>query len=311
MTESQVLIEKGYAQLSCGSKRPSQYSGAARRKEVSVIMTLVLASLILAPTSSSASSDVVSSINKVRAQGCPGRHGGQAPLRESSRLDAVAKQLARGADLRGAQNSVGYHAVASAAVEISGIPDNGELDRILGRQFCSAATQPEFREIGFFRHGADMWIALAQPFTPPVAKDMSAISLRVLTLTNEARSHARHCGGTLFPAVPPLTLNASLERAALEHSKDMAAHNYMDHSGHDGSSPADRITRTGYKWRMVGENLASGIVTPEEAVAGWVQSPHHCENLMTARFTEMGLAFAVNPATDGGVYWTQTFGTTH
>ena len=89
----------------------------------------------------------------------------------------------------------------------------------------------------------------------------------------------------------------------------MAVNRYMDHTGRDGSSPADRITRTGYKWRMVGENLASGIMTPEEAVAGWLQSPHHCENLMTPRFTEMGVAFAVNAATDAGVYWTQTFGT--
>jgi uncharacterized protein YkwD len=100
-----------------------------------------------------------------------------------------------------------------------------------------------------------------------------------------------------------------LERAALDHSQDMAAHNYMDHTGRDGSSPADRITRTGYKWRLVGENLASGMMTPDEAVAGWLQSPHHCVNLMTARFAEMGLAFAVNPSTDAGVYWTQTFGT--
>jgi uncharacterized protein YkwD len=104
-------------------------------------------------------------------------------------------------------------------------------------------------------------------------------------------------------------LNPLLDRAALEHSKDMAQHNYMDHTGRDGSSPADRITRTGYKWRMVGENLASGVLTPEEAVSGWVHSPHHCENLMTARFTQMGIAFAVNPSTDAGIYWTQTFGT--
>jgi len=113
----------------------------------------------------------------------------------------------------------------------------------------------------------------------------------------------------MFPAVLPLTLNESLERAALDHSQDMAGHNYMDHTGRDGSSPADRITRTGYKWQLVGENLASGMMTPDEAVAGWLQSPHHCANLMTARFAEMGLAFAVNPSTDAGVYWTQTFGT--
>jgi uncharacterized protein YkwD len=270
----------------------------------------MLAGLMLALTPLCASADVVSSVNEVRAQGCPGRHGAPAPLRESSRLDAVAKQLARGVDLRQAEKVAGYHAVTSASVEISGVPDSGAVDRIIGRQFCSAATEPEFRDIGIFRRGTVVWIALAQPFTPPLPKDAAAISLRVLALTNKARSHERRCGGTLFPAAPPLSLNASLEQAALEHSKDMAGHNYMDHTGHDGSSPADRITRTGYRWRMVGENLATGVITPEDAVAGWVQSPHHCANLMTARFTDMGIAFAVNPTTDGDIYWTQTFGTT-
>jgi uncharacterized protein YkwD len=61
---------------------------------------------------------------------------------------------------------------------------------------------------------------------------------------------------------------------------------------------------------MVGENLASGVMTAEEVVNGWLHSPHHCANLMTGRFTEMGIAFAINPRTDSGVYWTQTFGTT-
>jgi uncharacterized protein YkwD len=269
---------------------------------------LIATMLVLVPLSAAA--DVVSSVNKVRAQGCPGGRGGKVSLRENSRLNAVAKQLARGADLRWAQREAGYHAVTSASIEISGVPDSGDIERIVGRQFCAASTEPAFREIGTYRRGTDVWIALAQPFTPPTPRDAVAISRRVLALTNDARSHARRCGGTAFAAAPPLSLNASLERAAFDHSRDMASHNYMDHTGRDGSSPADRITRAGYRWRMVGENLASGIMTPEEAVAGWLQSPHHCANLMTARFSEMGIAFAVNPKTDSGVYWTQTFGTT-
>ena len=269
---------------------------------------LVLTLLALVPLTAAA--DIVSSVNKVRAQGCPGRRGGEVPLRESRQLDAVARQLARGIDLRRAEKEASYHAVTSASVEISGVPDSGDIERIVGRQFCSASTEPGFREIGAFRRGTDVWIALAQPFSPPLARDAAAISRRVLELTNDARAHARRCGGTYFPAVPPLTLNLALEQAALEHSRDMATHNYMDHTGRDGSSPADRITRTGYKWRLVGENLASGMMTPDEAVSGWLLSPHHCANLMTARFAEMGLAFGVNPSTDAGVYWTQTFGTT-
>jgi uncharacterized protein YkwD len=276
----------------------------------SPVLRHLLMVLMLALTPLAASADVVSSVNKVRAQGCPGRHGIGGPLRESSRLNAVAKQLARGIDLRRAEKDAGYHAVASASVRISGVPDSGDIERIIGQQFCSASTEPEFREIGTFRRGTDVWIALAQPFTPPAARDAAAISRRVLALTNAARSHARRCGGTAFAAAPPLSLNGLLERAALEHAVDMAAHDYMDHTGRDGSSPADRITHTGYKWRLVGENLASGIMTPEEAVAGWLESPHHCANLMAARFSEMGVAFAVNPGTDAGVYWTQTFGTT-
>jgi uncharacterized protein YkwD len=270
----------------------------------------ILVFLMLVLTPLTAAADVIGAVNQVRAQGCPGRRGVGSALNESSRLNAVARQLARGTDLRRAQKEAGYHAVASASVRISGVPVDGDVERIVERQFCSPSTDPVFREIGTFRRGTDVWIALAQPFSPPAARNTAAISRRVLELTNEARSRARRCGRTTFAAAPLLSLNASLERAALEHSRDMAINGYMDHTGRDGSSPADRITRTGYKWRMVGENLASGIMTPEETVAGWLQSPHHCENLMTSRFTEMGVAFAVNPATDAGVYWTQTFGTT-
>ena len=89
----------------------------------------------------------------------------------------------------------------------------------------------------------------------------------------------------------------------------MANHGYMDHTGRDGTTPADRVSRAGYKWKAIGENLASGIMTPEDAVNGWVGSPHHCENLMSSRFSEMAVAYAANPSSSGGIYWTQMFGT--
>jgi uncharacterized protein YkwD len=265
--------------------------------------------IILALTPLAAAADVVSSINKVRAQGCPGRPGGEAPLAESRQLDAIARELEHGIDLQRAEKEAHYLAETSASLEMSGVPDDSALERVLNKQFCSAATGPEFREIGIYRRGDALWIVLVQPFTPPSAGDAPAVSRRVLELTNAARARARRCGRTLFPAAPPLTLNVALERAALEHSRDMAAHNYMDHRGHDGSMPAERISRAGYSWRIVGENLASGVMTPDEAVDVWLHSPHHCANLMDRSFTQMGIAFAVNPRTDEGSYWTQTFGT--
>src|SRR5256885_12935684 len=60
------------------------------------------------------------------------------------------------------------------------------------------------RDIGTYRRGPDVWLLVASPFAPPAPSDRQAISRRVLELTNEARSHARHCGAEAFPAAPPL-----------------------------------------------------------------------------------------------------------
>ena len=66
----------------------------------------------------------------------------------------------------------------------------------------------------------------------------------------------------------------------------------------------DRALRAGYKWRTIGENIASGQRTAQEAVQGWLDSPGHCANIMNAAFAEMGVGYAVNPAR-GTLYWTQ------
>jgi uncharacterized protein YkwD len=105
-----------------------------------------------------------------------------------------------------------------------------------------------------------------------------------------------------------LTLESHLTSAALEHARDLARHNMLEHTGSDGSTPDQRVTRAGYKWRATGENIASGPTTPEEVMAGWLASPGHCENIMSPRFKEMGIAWVVDPKSASGVYWAQTFG---
>jgi uncharacterized protein YkwD len=134
------------------------------------------------------------------------------------------------------------------------------------------------------------------------------VSQRVLELTNQARSQDRLCGSDYFVAAGPVTLSPVLHDAALAHSRDMARHNYFEHRSPAGSEPGSRATEAGYRWRVVGENLAAGITTPEEAVKGWIGSPHHCANLMDPRFTQMGVAFAVDQSSDMAIYWTQLFG---
>jgi uncharacterized protein YkwD len=88
----------------------------------------------------------------------------------------------------------------------------------------------------------------------------------------------------------------------------MAGLSFFSHTGSDGSQVAERARRSGYAWRSVGENIAAGQMTAEAAMQGWIKSPSHCANLMQPGYTEMGLAFAVNPQSESGVYWVQVFG---
>jgi uncharacterized protein YkwD len=152
------------------------------------------------------------------------------------------------------------------------------------------------------------WIVLAAPLVPPAASDVASVSRRVLELVNAARSKSRRCGWKRFEPAPALTLSIALQQAASVQASDMAARSALSHAGGDGSTPAERATRAGYRWRFVGENIASGQSTPEQVVGEWVDSPHHCANLMSADFTEMGIAWAADPKSAGGIYWAQVFG---
>ncbi|WP_082869759.1 CAP domain-containing protein [Deinococcus puniceus] len=129
---------------------------------------------------------------------------------------------------------------------------------------------------------------------------------RVLTLTNAARAQARTCGTTSFPAAAPLTANAQLGQAAQGHAADMAAKNYFSHTSQDGRTMAQRVSATGYAWRSIGENIAAGQTTPEAVVDGWLKSPGHCRNIMSASFTELGVGYAAGGSYSH--YWVQDFG---
>jgi uncharacterized protein YkwD len=254
-----------------------------------------------------ARADVVDSVNTVRRGGCGGLPAVSA-LAHSTGLDAVARELSGGAALREAQRSAGYHAASSFSVSVSGVPASGDVREIIARQFCREVSNPAFREIGTYRRGEQVWIAFAEPFAPPKTAEHAAIEARILALVNAARAQARRCGATAFAAAPPVALNETLNGAARDYAAMMARYGYMAHTGHDGSSPAERVTRAGYHWRETGENLASGIMSAEAVVAGWVRSPEHCANLMDAVFTEIGVGYAVNPRDEAGVYWALEFG---
>ncbi|MFD4243966.1 CAP domain-containing protein [Streptomyces sp. NPDC058525] len=132
-----------------------------------------------------------------------------------------------------------------------------------------------------------------QPSTPPTAAP-SGPAAEVVALVNQERAKA---------GCSALTVNAKLTTAALNHSKDMAAHSNMSHTGSDGSDPGQRITRAGYAWMTYGENVAYGYSTPEQVMTGWMNSPGHRENILNCSFKEIGVGLA-----QPNSYWTQSFG---
>jgi uncharacterized protein YkwD len=128
---------------------------------------------------------------------------------------------------------------------------------------------------------------------------------------NAARARPRHCGDKFFAAAPPLQSNALLRRAAEAHAQDMISHDYFAHSGYDGSTPAQRVTATGYRYQIVGENIASGPDSAAEAADGWLASPAHCENIMDPRFSDSGIAYAATASGTPHIYWVQEFAAPH
>ncbi|WP_198372447.1 CAP domain-containing protein [Roseomonas rosulenta] len=106
----------------------------------------------------------------------------------------------------------------------------------------------------------------------------------------------------------PLTLDPRLSRAALDHSFDMLRRNQLGHAGSDGSDPGRRITRAGFAWRSYRENVGAGYQDLRQAMAGWMNSPGHRDNILAADVTQVGLGFAAGPGLMPGniprLFWT-------
>jgi len=272
---------------------------------MSAIAFLLMLLALFASHVALAEQDLVAVINAIRAQGCADHSGVKPALRPNSLLDRVAQALASEQSLREAMIDAGYRAVQSATLEASS--SDAAIKRALAERGCKDIVDPVYRDVGVAERANTAWIVLAAPFLPPSANQAQAISRHMLELVNEARAQRRRCGWMRFDAAPPLVLSVTLQRAALAHAHDMADRSILSHDGRDGSTPAERATRAGYLWHVVGENIAAGQPTPKQVVAEWVRSPRHCTNLMSADFSEMGVAYAVEPRSAAGIYWVQVF----
>ena len=268
--------------------------------------------LLLAFSPVGAASDLYAVVNRLRAgdDHCAIAVA-LAPLKRQGALERVARDLSQGRELKQSLNAVGYRATRFHALSIRGEGiDVRAQEMLTAPRYCQQLQDAAMTEVGIYVDARDLWIVMAAPFAASLGISEEAAGQRVLDLVNRARAAPRYCGNRAFSAVRPVRWNDTLAEVSRLHAEEMARYSYLSHSGRDGSDPAQRAERAGYRYRAIGENIAGGgQMKPEDAVAGWLKSPPHCANLMDPAFTEMGVAYAVDPKSELGVYWSQSFGT--
>jgi uncharacterized protein YkwD len=100
-------------------------------------------------------------------------------------------------------------------------------------------------------------------------------------------NHVRQLNG-----LAPLRYDASLERAARFHSREMVATHVFAHGAF-----GERMARFAVSGSLAGENLAWGVGargTARGIVAAWLASPEHRANLLRASFTRVGVGEIVD-----------------
>ncbi|HEY4949090.1 MAG TPA: CAP domain-containing protein [Candidatus Acidoferrales bacterium] len=185
----------------------------------------------------------------------------------------------------------------------------------------STPTRSPFRLAGHIkRYGSTILAALLLALLPATSLSSQAvpqrasfqnrtsqIELQMWELVNRDRADPSYSSETRGRA-PALQWDDRLAAVARMHSEEMARDGYFSHEGADGSSPANRVSMAGIKWRSTGENIANcrGV---SEAESTFMNEPkfqqNHRWNILNVNYTHVGVGVARAP--DGSLYITQEF----
>lgn len=109
---------------------------------------------------------------------------------------------------------------------------------------------------------------------------------------------------TSAAGVSPLILDDSLCNAASMRSLEMDYAQNMSHTRPDGRSFYTVFKEFNISYRYSGENIAWGYTSPKSVVEAWKNSPSHYENMISSKFTKLGVGYSQNSQSP---YWTQLF----
>lgn len=102
----------------------------------------------------------------------------------------------------------------------------------------------------------------------------------LIDLTNEVRKDNN---------LPPLKPNLLLQHAAILKGSDMRDKKYFSHTGPEGTAPWHWISLAGYHFSHAGENLALNFKSSTEIEKAWLDSPKHRNNILDARYEDIGI----------------------
>ncbi|MDR3287865.1 MAG: CAP domain-containing protein [Peptococcaceae bacterium] len=122
----------------------------------------------------------------------------------------------------------------------------------------------------------------SNPSSVPSATELSADEQEMLNLVNKERAAA---------GVQPLQIDLRLVAAARAKAADMKTNNYFDHTSPTYGSPWALMQSFGLTVQWAGENIG-GNQTVAAAMAAWMQSSGHRENILDPRFTHLGVGVA-------------------
>jgi hypothetical protein len=134
----------------------------------------------------------------------------------------------------------------------------------------------------------------------PVRAQVGDSAAEFYALVNQMRVDA---------GLAPYGWSQALAGSAQRHADDLAAHQLASHTGSDGSTPAQRVAEAGYAaWgdgQVVGENFWSGHGTVADALDWFMGDPPHRENILSARYREVGIGVATDA--EGSSYYVLDF----
>jgi len=115
----------------------------------------------------------------------------------------------------------------------------------------------------------------------------------VLRLVNEERAKV---------GAEPLTFSRDLIASAYVRATELPLK--FSHTRPNGSKCFTAMAQRGH---ILGENLAGGQTSPKQVVKAWMDSKSHRDNILSKKFTEIGVVYYYQAKSKYKHYWVQHF----